>query len=254
MRAWQRVARVVALVGAATLVLGGVAGARTSSQAPTQAPNQADDPTERPRTIDVVGTGQVRGVPDVLSLTLGVSTRDKSAGTALTHNSELTSQLIGVLRDAGVDDKDVQTTNLSISPVYDDDGENVIGYGVTNTVDVQIRDLNKAGPIVDAAAEVAGDEIVVNSLYFSFDDDSDLVAQARAEAVKRARTQAEQLAKAAGVELGDVLTISESTSSVGPVIDAAPRAASAEDSSSVPPIQPGSESLAVQVNLSYEIT
>jgi uncharacterized protein YggE len=244
MRAWQRTALVAALVGTITLVVGGAAHA--------QVRRQADNDTERVRTIDVVGTGQVRGTPDVLSLTLGVSTRDKSAGAALTHNSELTSRLIGVLRDAGVDEKDIQTANLSISPVYDDDGENVIGYGVSNSVDVQIRDLGKAGQIVDAAAAVAGDEIVVNSLYFSFDDNSDLVAQARAEAVKRARSQAAQLAEAAGIELGDVLTMSESTSSEGPVLDAAPRAESSEDAGSVP-IQPGSENLAVQVNMSFRI-
>ena len=244
MRTWLRTALVAALIGTMTLALSGAAHA--------QVRRQADDPTERVRTIDVVGTGQVRGTPDVLSLTLGVGTRDKSAGTALTHNSELTSRLIGVLRDAGVDEKDIQTANLSISPVYDDDGENVIGYGVSTTVDVQIRDLGKAGQIVDAAAEAAGDEIVVNSLYFSFDDNSDLVAQARAEAVKRARSQAEQLAKAAGVELGDVITMSESTSSEGPVLDAAPKAATAEDAGSVP-IQPGSESLAVQVSMSFKI-
>ena len=244
MRTWQRTALVALLVGTTALASSGAAHAQVRSQ--------ADDPTERVRTIDVVGTGQVRGTPDVLSLTLGVGTRDKTAGAALTHNSELTSGLIGVLRDAGVDEKDIQTANLSISPVYDDDRENVIGYGVSNSVDVQIRDLGKAGKIVDAATEVAGDEIVVNSLSFSFDDNSNLVAQARAEAVRRARSQAEQLAKAAGVELGDVLTMSESTSSEGPVIDATPTAASAEDAGRVP-IQPGSESLTVQVSMSFRI-
>jgi hypothetical protein len=228
------------------------AGAQTKQQTRAQTSRASSDDTATPRTIDVVGTGQVRGVPDVLSLTLGVSTRDKSAGAALTHNSELTAKLIDVLKEAGVDEKDIQTANLSISPVFDDDGENVIAYGVSNTVDVEIHDLSKAGQIVDAAADVAGDEIVVSSLGFSFDDNSDLVAQARAEAVKRAKAQAEQLAKAAGVELGDILTMSESTSNDGPVMEAAPKAA-ASDSGSATPIQPGSEALAVQVNMSFAI-
>ncbi len=252
MRARQRVARVALLIGAITLSSGLAFASVAGAAGRGQAGHQTDDSTERVRTIDVVGTGQVRGTPDILSLTLGVSTRDKSAGAALTHNSELTSKVISVLRDAGVDEKDIQTADLSISPVYDDERENVIGYGVSNTVDVQIRDLGKAGRIVDAAAEVAGDEIVVSSLYFSFDDNSDLVAQARAEAVKRARSQAEQLAKAAEVDLGDVLAMSESTSSGGPVVDATPTAASAEDAGRVP-IQPGSESLAVQVSMRFRI-
>lgn len=245
MRAWQRrVARVAALVGAITLMSGGVASAQTH--------RQASGSTDNPRTIDVVGTGQVRGTPDVLDLTLGVSTRAKSAAEALTHNGELSSKLIGVLRDAGVDEKDIQTSNLSIAPVYDDNGENVIAYGVNNTVDVKIRDLAKAGKIVDAAAGVAGDEIIVNGLVFSFDDNSELVAQARTEAVKRAKAQAEQLAKAAGVELGDILTISEGSAPEGPTLEAAPREAAAGGTGTTP-IEPGSQNLSVQVNMTFKI-
>ena len=213
-----------------------------------------ETPPKSPRTIDVVGTGQVRGTPDVLGLSLGVSTRAHSAGEALSHNSELTHKVIAVLRLAGVDEKDVQTSDLSISPVYDNDGNNIIAYGVTNTVAATLRDLDKAGGIVDAATKVAGDEIIVNSLAFSFDDNSVLVAQARADAVKRAKAQAEQLAKAAGVQLGNVLTISESSTPQGPVVEAAAPKQAAGSSDAAPPIQPGSESLSVSVSLSYEIS
>jgi uncharacterized protein len=259
MRAWQQ--RVAAVIGAGaltgSLVFGSVLVEATAAGAQThrQSSNDSSDTTsDAPRTIIVTGTGQVRGVPDVLSLTLGVSTRDKSAGAALKHNSELSNKLVGVLKDAGVDAKDIQTANLSISPVYDSDGENVIAYGVSNTVDVKIRDLDKAGDIVDAAAGVAGDEIVVSSLSFSFDDNSDLVAQARTEAVKRAKTQAEQLAKAAGVELGDILTMSETSTSDGPVVEAAPKQSADSSAAGTTPIQPGSESLAVQVNMTFKIS
>ena len=254
MRTWQRrVARSAALVGAITLMLGGIASAQTHDRLSGQSSGQESGGTDtkEPRTINVVGTGQVRGTPDVLELTLGVSTRAKSAGEALSHNSELSSKLNGVLRDAGVDEKDIQTADLSISPIFDDNGENVIAYGVSNTVDVKIRELAKAGKIVDAAAGVAGDEIVVNGLVFSFDDNSELVAQARTEAVKRAKSQAEQLAKAAGVELGDILTITEGSPPEGPVLKAAPRSAAASDSAT--PIEPGSQSLSVEVNMTFKI-
>jgi len=244
MRAWQgRVARVAVLVGAITLVIGGTAGAQTHRQSSTSPTNA--------RTIEVVGTGQVRGTPDVLDLTLGVSTRAKSAGEALTHNRDLSNKLIGTLRDAGVDEKDIQTSNLSIAPVYDNNAKNVVAYGVDNTVNVKIRDLGKAGKIVDAAAGVAGDEVVVNSLAFSFDDNSALVAQARAEAVKRAKAQAAQLAKAAGVQLGNILTISEGTTPEPPVVAAAPPQTGAKDAST--PIEPGSQSLSVQVHMTFKI-
>jgi len=250
MRAWQRTTRVVALVAAITLT-GALATSAAGAQTHRQSSDQSSESNDNPRTINVVGTGVVRGTPDVLDLSIGVSTRDKSAGEALSRNNELSNKLNAVLRDAGVDEKDIQTSNLSIAPIYDDNGENVIAYGVDNTVTVKIRELAKAGKIVDAAAGVAGDEIVVNNLAFSFDDNSDLVAQARTEAVKRGKAQAEQLAKAAGVELGDVLTISEGTTPEPPVITATSKQAGVADASA--PIEPGSQSLSVQVNMTFKI-
>jgi hypothetical protein len=250
MRAWQRTTRVVALVAAITLT-GALATSAAGAQTHRQSSDQSSESNDNPRTINVVGTGVVRGTPDVLDLSIGVSTRDKSAGEALSRNNELSNKLNAVLRDAGVDEKDIQTSNLSIAPIYDDNGENVIAYGVDNTVTVKIRDLEKAGKIVDAAAEVAGDEIVVNNLAFSFDDNPELVAQARTEAVKRAKAQAEQLAKAAGVELGDVLTISEGTTPEPPVITATSKQAGTAEASA--PIEPGSQSLSVQVTMTFKI-
>jgi uncharacterized protein YggE len=238
-RTW-RVA-VVAVITTAVVAAGtGGAGAQTKAD------------TSTPRTVTVNGTGMIEGTPDVLELTIGVHTHAKSAGEALGHNSDLAGSVIAVLRDAGLEADDVQTSNLWMSAMYDDDGDHVIGYAVSNIVTAKIRDLGKAGKIIDAATKVAGDEIVVNGLYFSFDDNTALVTKARAEAVKRARTQAEQLAHAAGVELGDLLSMSEDASPVGPVLEAeaaAPRSVS--DGSA--PIEPGAETLSVQVTLVYEI-
>ena len=253
MRAWQRQgARVATFVGTIILTSALLGGGIAVAQLRHQTNRNGSGNAPSTRTITVVGTGQVRGTPDVLDLTLGVSTRDKGAAAALTRNSALSKKLNGVLRDAGVAEKDLQTADLSISPVYDDNNKNVIAYSVSNTVDVTIRHLDKAGDIIDAAAKVAGNEIVVNSLAFSFDDSSALVAQARTEAVKRAKSQAKQLAKAADVHLGDVLTITESSAPPGPVVAAAPSAASAD--AAVPPIKPGSQSLSVQVNMVFKIT
>jgi uncharacterized protein len=162
--------------------------------------------------------------------------------------------VIDVLRAAGVDEKDVQTSNLSISPVTNDDGTAVIAYSVTNTVDARIKDLDKVGPVVDAATGVAGDEIVVHGLYFSFDDNTALVAQARTDAVKRARTQAEQLANAAGVELGPLRSLTENSAPIGPVVDAAsPRKSDEAGTAALPPVEPGAQSLSVDVTLVFEI-
>ena len=202
-----------------------------------------------PRTITVYASGVVRGVPDVMELTLGVDTRARSASEALDRNSDLARKILAVLKLAGVPEEDVQTSDLSVAPIYDDNGNAVIAYSVSNIVSARIRDLDRVGKVVDAATEVAGDEIVVNGLFFSFDDNTELVAKAREDAVRRARTQAEQLAKAAGVELGDLLSLTENAAPIGPALEAD----AAKAAEGAPPISPGSQELSVDVTLVYEI-
>jgi uncharacterized protein YggE len=201
----------------------------------------------RARTITVVGTGEVRGTPDVADLTIGVSGRGATATDVLGRIADRAQKVIDALHDAGVSDDDIQTADLSVQPVLNDAGD-VTGYEATNTVTARIRDLTKAGAVVDAAAAKAGDDIRVQGITFSIDDDSALLAAARTKATKRARAQAEQLATGADVEVGEVRSISESTSAV-PVTyaaDAAEKAAST-------PVMPGSETLSVQATVVFAI-
>lgn len=220
------------------------------------APAHADSGTARPpgHSITAVGNGIVEGTPNVLDLSLGVTTRDPSAATALGHNSELALKVIDVLKRAGVADKDVQTSNLSIAPNTSGSSNHVDGYEVDNTVTAKVRDVNKAGNIVDAATKVAGNEIVVQNLSFSFDDNSSLVTQARTLAVKRAQDQARQLADAAGVALGGLDSISATSVPAGPPVPAsgAPRA-SAGTAAPTPPVNPGSQPVSVEVTVVYQI-
>ncbi len=258
--------RSAALVAAAALLLGaagalGIAavaaptGAGAAPAVPRSAPTSvvAATDTKDPRTVTGTGTGRVKGKPDTMTLQLGVSTRGKSAGEALSRNSDEARKLQFVLGASGVDDADIQTSDFSISPVYDDDSRQVVAYEVTNSVTVTIRDLDKVGDIVDKSTGVAGDDIVVNGLYFSIDDNSKMIATARAEAVKQAKSQATQLAQAAGIQLGDVLSITESSDPVGPPIAVQNERGAADSATAAPPIQPGSQELSVQVSIVYEI-
>lgn len=200
----------------------------------------------RERTITVVGTGKVKGTPDVADLTIGVEAHAVSAVQALQTVNERARKVIDALHDAGVEDADIQTNGLTVGPTYDD-RSHIDGYQASNTVVARIRDLTKAGPVVDAAADKAGDDIRVSGITFSIDDDSDLLAQARAKAVKRARAQAGQLADAAGVSVGDVLTIEEQTSyAPSPSYSAADAAASA-------PVSPGTQTLSVTATVVFAI-
>jgi uncharacterized protein YggE len=232
----------------------GPASARTVHQRSDQrtADPGATGPADQSRTIVATGTARVRGTPDVLTVQLGVTSRGKTVGEALDRNNAAARKVIEVLLDGGVDKKDLQTTNFSIGPIYGDNASDIQGYQVSNVVVAQLRDLDKAGSLLDKAAQAGGDDVVVRNVSFDIDDTSDLVAAARADAVKRARNQGEQLAAAAGVQLGDVLTISESSQDVGPVL-AAPNAVAEERAASSVPIQSGSEELTVQVSVVFAI-
>ncbi len=199
------------------------------------------------RTITVVGTGEVRGTPDVADLVLGVSGRAGSAADVMARIADRAQKVIDALHDAGVSDDDIQTASLSVQPVFDDNG-NVKGYEASNTVSVHIRDLSKAGAVVDAAAASAGDDIRVQGISFSIDDDSALLAAARTKATKRARAQAEQLASGADVEVGEVRSITESTNSM-PIAYAGDAAAKAAST----PVMPGSQTLSVQATVVFAI-
>jgi uncharacterized protein YggE len=248
MRGWQLRGAVVATIATMVMVgLGGMASAQVDGSSGNNNRNEPDQ-----RVITVRGTGLVEGTPDVLELLLGVDTRGKSAGEALAENSKRTFGVLKVLDDAGVDPKYVQTSNLSISPVYDDEGEIVIAYAVSNHVVAKLHDLNKAGDVIDAATKAAGNQIIVQGLSFEIDDNSALVAKARIDAVKRAKAQAEQLADAAGVKLGALQSLVEDSTPVGPPIEAK-AAAPSSAADAAPPIQPGTETLSVDVTLVYAI-
>jgi uncharacterized protein YggE len=199
------------------------------------------------RTITVVGTGEVRGTPDVADLVIGVSGRAANATDVLARIGDRAQKVIGALHDAGISDDDIQTADLSVQPVTNDQGD-VTGYQATNTVTARIRDLSKAGGVVDAAAAKAGDDIRVQGITFSIDDDSALLAAARTKATKRARAQAEQLASGAGVDVGEVRSITETTAAVPLTFgaDAAEKAAGT-------PVMPGSETLTVQAKVVFAI-
>ena len=107
-----------------------------------------------------------------------------------------------MLTDAGVSKDDVQTSGLSVYPEFDGDGEKIIGYTSSNSLTVTTHDLDGAGRIIDAAAGAVGDDIRIDGVWFSIEDTGELVKQARADAVRKAGEQAQQLAGAAGIGLG----------------------------------------------------
>jgi uncharacterized protein YggE len=161
------------------------------------------------------GTGKATGTPDVVVLTLGVQSQDKTVAQAQRAAVDAMNGIMQVLKGAGVADKDIQTTQFNISQQTRwDEKQNtsvVIGYQVSNIVTVKIRDMGKAGTIIDKAAEAGGDLIRVNGISFMVDDPTPLLKVAREKAIQNAIDKAKQMSQSSGASLGKLIYISEST-------------------------------------------
>ena len=204
------------------------------------------------RTITVTGTGMVTLTPDIAYIYIGVQTQDASATVAMNDNNTRAAAIIAAIKNAGVADKDVQTTNFSIYPQqqYDNNG-NITGilYVVNNTVYVTVRDLTKLGDLLDATVQAGANSI--NSINFDVADKADALTQARQAAVAEAKKQADELVGATGVNLGDVQTITYYDSTPSPVYYSAPRAEMANALSV--PVEAGSMQISTTVTIVYAI-
>ena len=226
-----------------------VLGSLLSACGPTTVYTQSEPPM---RTITVTGTGSVTLTPDLAYVYIGVQTQDASASTAMSNNTSRAQALIEAIKSFGVENKDIQTSNFSISPqpTYDD-SYNITGYTylVQNTVHVTVRDLEQLGSLLDAAFEAGANTI--NSISFDVADRTEAVSQARLAAVENARRQADELASATGVSIGDVQTISYYDST--PIVREYVEMRAAADSAMSVPIQSGSMEITTTVTIVYEL-
>jgi hypothetical protein len=198
------------------------------------------------------GEGSVVGKPDRVTIVLGVQTESPSANGALTANAQKAAGVIAMLKNRGVADDDLQTSQLTVNPSYDQNGR-INGYQVTNLVTATLHQLDKAGGVIDAAGQAAGDDIRVQQVSFSIDDDSKLMETARAEAVKHAKEQAKQMADAAGVRLGDLRSISQNSQGTPPPMPYYKMDLQGAGAATETPVQPGSQKLTVSVDMVYDI-
>lgn len=219
------------------------------AQVPFQPQNQAG---ELVRYVSVVGVGQAFGVPDQAVAIVGVQTEADTASQALNQNSQQMQSLLNTLRQQGIPTEDIQTQTIQLHPRYDQrplqpgESPQVTGYVAINTVRVVVREVADLGDILDAAVQADGNLIQGISLEVS--DRADLLNQARQAAVENARQKAEHLAELAGAQLGEVLSITETT-----------RTPLAFDRFDLPvaevgvPVEPGAQAIEVDVQVSWRL-
>jgi uncharacterized protein YggE len=204
---------------------------------------------EDPRTLSMAGHGEVRAAPDLVSITAGVTTSAATAAGALSANTARMKSVFAALEKLGVLEKNIQTVNFSVAPQYangNNEPPRLTGYQVSNEVSVRLEDVAKLGTALDALVSAGANQM--NGISFDIRQPAPLLEQARAGAVADARARAETYARAAGVSLGPILSISEGGGEVRPLRMAAPMFAS----KSVP-IAAGEQSVTADVAVVWEI-
>lgn len=171
--------------------------------------------SDTPHVMTVTGEGQVNVVPDTAVIQTGVITEGKTAAEALAANTKSMSAMFAGLADLKIAKKDMQTSNFSVYPVYDNapvnDSERTVptiqGYRVSNQLSVVIRDLDSLGGVLDKLVTLGSNQI--GGISFSVDKPEQHLDKARADAVVDALRKAKIYAGAAGVALGEIVTINE---------------------------------------------
>ena len=166
--------------------------------------------------IAVGGTGTATGTPDVLRVSVAAEVSADTVDAALSSADEAARAVLAAVSAAGVADEDVQTSDVSIHPRYDERGERVTGYTARHGLSVTVRDVAAAGEVIGAVAEAGGDATRIEGVSFALDDDAAVQARAREAAFADARRKAEQYAELVGRELGDVVSVQENVRSVDP--------------------------------------
>jgi uncharacterized protein YggE len=200
-------------------------------------------------TISVTGEAQLSVPPDLAQIDGGVTTEAKTAREASDTNNAAMGKVLLALKGAGIDEKDFQTSRLSLQPQYapNRSGPNaVVGYQASNRVTVKLRDVNKVASVIDTLVAAGANNI--GGINFMVSAASKLLDDAREQAIADARRKAEIYAKAAGVTLGSPVSISEE-GSPGPM----PFRKMAAGMAASAPVAQGEETLQVTVSVSWAI-
>lgn len=211
--------------------------------------------TDIPRTISVTGTGKVTLVPDIATINVGVHTENEDVSVALAENNAKAMSVRDALVKFGVKAEDIQTTSFTIYPnqQYGPMGE-ILGmkYSVDNSVFITVRDLTKMGEVLSTIVNLGANNIY--GINFDVSDREKALKEARLAAIADAKFQADELAAAAGVKVGQVMSISISTTNPPiPMYADYGKGGGGAMAAAPAPISGGQLIISVDAYLSYEI-
>lgn len=201
--------------------------------------------------------------PDLASYNAGVTTQGSTASAALTANSEQMTKVMAALKRAGIADKDVQTSNLNVSPIYaqpkrlpdgsyEDNGQQrIVGYQANNSVTVRQRKLGDMGKVIDALVTAGANQ--VNGPDFMLSEPEAAMDEARMEAMKVARSRAELYARAAGLRVARIVSVSENGGYAPQPVMYVRKEARDSMASAPAPVAAGELEMTVNVNVQFEL-
>lgn len=253
MRTLRRKLLAPAVAGMALMLLVALAGCATNESAsPAPVAAQAEDEGAAERTLSVSGSGAVEATPDQAVVTVGVQTEDEEAGPAMSENAEQMQAVVEALQALEIAEEDIQTQRVRLDPFYEQGeprtggAQELAGFRATNLVRVTLRDVEMVGEALDAAVQAGANR--VEGIEFVVSDPAEALTEAREAAWENAEAKAEQLAELAGVTLGPVLTLNESTQGPVPVA----RGFAVEEAAAVP-VQPGTETVRVDLQVTWTL-
>jgi uncharacterized protein YggE len=210
-------------------------------------PDKAHGGSSPTQAITVTGTGIVTAAPDRADFSFGVQSRRASAKAATAATSERMQRVITALRASGIAARDIQTQQVSISPQYDSSG--VVSYGASNSVSAKIRDIDKAGSVIDAATDAGASSVFGPSFFRS--DEQTLARTALRGAIADARAKAQAIAASSGATVGRVLSVIEQ-GAVPPSGGTTGTTTTGTTSvASIPPVSPGEQSIQETVSATF---
>jgi len=206
--------------------------------------------------LDISATGEVTRVPDLAIISAGVQTLQPTATGAIEENAARMERVRAALKRAGIEDKDIQTSSINLNPDYryvENQPPKLTGYRASNTVNVKFRDLKRTGAILDALVREGANQI--NGPSLTIDKPETAYDEARVKAIANGRARAELYARALGMQVVRLLSVSE-----GGAIQAPPPMPYAADAIMVTgarvaktEIDPGTQNLATTVSMSFEL-
>lgn len=208
------------------------------------------DTSHSPAVINVSASADVKVAPDQAMVSAGVVSQSQDAGAAMRDNAAKMNMVFEALNEAGIDRKNVQTSQITLQPRYDYSNRKaprITGYEARNMITVTTGDLTKTGAMVDAL--VAAGVNNINQVQMTVKDPEEAQNKARTEAIGKAKAKAASMADAAGVTLGDLKSLNESGGG-RPVMY---QRAAAMDTMESTPVAPGEQTIRITVNMSYGI-